>query len=164
MTYQKLLETHSGIGVVAWIGVRPRKRAAMACPTSVRVDSISGLEGDHYSGKTSRQRQVTLIQEEHLAVVEALMGRAVSPEILRRNLMVRGINLLALKGQAVRLGTAVLLITGACHPCSRMEEALGRGGYNALRGHGGVTAQILRSGIIALGDSVTPAQTDLFGD
>ena len=68
--------------------------------------------------------------------------------------MVRGINLLTLKGKTFRIGAALLQYTGECHPCSRMEENLGSGGYNAMRGHGGITAKILESGVIKTGDEV----------
>lgn len=164
MSDREFLETHPRNGMIEWIGVRPQRRAPMASLEKIQADPVGGLEGDHYSGKISRQRQVTLIQREHLAVIAALVERPMRPEILRRNLLVSGINLLALRGQAIQVGTVVLTVSGVCHPCSRMEEALGVGGYNAMRGHGGVTAEIVRGGLISVGDSVIPLQRDLFAD
>lgn len=120
----------------------------------VRAIAGQGLEGDHYRS-AGGTRQVTLIQHEHLAAVAALLGcAAVEPRAVRRNLVVSGINLLALKGARVRVGEALLELTGPCHPCSRMEENLGPGGYNAMRGHGGVTARIVESGWIRPGDAL----------
>ena len=69
--------------------------------------------------------------------------------------MISGINLLALKGREFKIGTAVLKMTGLCHPCSRMEEVLGDGGYNAVRGHGGINACVISPGLITLGDIVS---------
>lgn len=106
-------------------------------------------------------RQVTLIQAEHLAVIAQLAGvDDVDPVGLRRNLVVCGINLLALKNARLRVGEALLEIVGPCHPCSRMEEAIGPGGYAAMRGHGGMTARILAGGWIREGDPVRAEPQD----
>ena len=78
----------------------------------------------------------------------------VDPALLRRNIAVAGINLLALKGQQFVIGQARLEYTGLCHPCSFMETTFGAGGYNAVRGHGGITARVLQSGLIGIGDNV----------
>ena len=120
----------------------------------VPVSPQAGLEGDRYQGR-SGHRQVTLLQAEHLPVIASCLGQEyVTPETLRRNLIVRGINLLALKDKVITVGSIELEITGLCHPCSRMEELLGAGGYNAVRGHGGLTARVLTPGRIAIGDPV----------
>ena len=103
-------------------------------------------------------RQVTLIQAEHLGVIAALARvPTVDPVGLRRNLVVSGINLLALKNARLRVGEALLEIVGPCQPCSRMEDAVGPGGYAAMRGHGGMTARVIEGGAIAVGDAVVAA-------
>jgi MOSC domain-containing protein YiiM len=120
-----------------------------------QCDPRQGLVGDRYCGG-SGNRQVTLIQAEHLAAIAAYLGRAdLPPDLLRRNIVVRGLNLLALQGQRFQLGSAVLQGTGLCHPCSRMEDILGVGGYNAVRGHGGITARVLQAGTVTVGEPVT---------
>jgi MOSC domain-containing protein YiiM len=81
--------------------------------------------------------------------------QAVDAVALRRNLVVSGINLLALKNARLQVGaTAVLELVGPCQPCSRMEDAIGEGGYAAMRGHGGMTARVITGGAIRVGDAV----------
>ncbi len=140
-------------GSIAWVGLRPARRAEMAAATSATI-SNDGLEGDR---SRAGKRAVTLIQQEHLAAIGSYMGQgSVPPEILRRNLMVSGINLAALKGREIQVGEAILRLTVICAPCSRMEEALGKGGYSAVRGHGGWCAEVVRPGKVTLGDLVQP--------
>jgi MOSC domain-containing protein YiiM len=149
------LSSFARSGRVAWIGIRPERCARVQTRTAVTAVAGQGLEGDHYRARGGAARQVTLIQAEHLTLIGALLDAgAPTPELLRRNLMISGINLLALKGRRFQIGEAVLEGSCLCHPRSRMEEVLGPGGYNAMRGHGGLTARIVRSGRFALGDAV----------
>ena len=151
---RELRNTLPQTGIVQWIGVRPGRRLPLDEVKSVMIHE-DGLEGDRFSGQAGAPRTVTLIQQEHLPVVASIMGREeVDPGLLRRNIVVSGINLLALKDQSFRIGEAELFATGNCPPCSRMEENLGEGGYNAMRGHGGITARVLKPGNIQIGDSV----------
>ena len=120
------------------------------------VEAVTGkgLVGDRYAG-SSGKRGITLIQAEHLPAIAALAAHtAVAPATLRRNLVVDGIPLLALKDRRFRIGEVVLQGTGPCDPCSRMESALGAGGYNAMRGMGGICARIVEGGTIRRGDAV----------
>ena len=154
----RLLDAPALPGTLRWIGLRPDRRAAMRAVSEAMLDPAQGLVGDRYAG-TGGARQVTLLQAEHLAAIGAYLGGdPVAPEVLRRNLLVSGLNLLAMTGRHLRIAEAVLEVTGACHPCSRMEQALGPGGYNAVRGHGGLTARVLRPGLVRLGDAVLRLQ------
>lgn len=160
ITIQALLNTLPQTGTVSWIGLRPYRRATIDVVQQVETIKDTGLVGDRYAG-TAGKRQVTLIQAEHLPVMASLLTReSVDPALLRRNICVSGINLLALKGRSFQIGDAVLEFTGLCHPCSFMEEVFGDGGYNAVRGHGGITASVVQSGTIRLNDTVRAIPKD----
>lgn len=140
-------------GQVEWIAIRPEKRKPLKILDKVSVLE-NGLEGDHYAGGSGK-RSVTLIQAEHITAIASLLHREkIDPLDLRRNIVVSGINLLALKDREFKIGSAILKMTGLCHPCSRMEEMFGEGGYNAVRGHGGINARVILPGEIRLEDKV----------
>lgn len=151
-------------GTVEWIGVRPQREGRPVAVREVRAIDNTGLAGDHYGGGAGGKRHVTLIQHEHLAVVARLLALRdnlstpvpVDPALVRRNIVVSGLNLVALKGRRFRIGNALLEYTEPCQPCSAMEQTLGRGGLNAMRGHGGICARIIEGGLIRLGDTLEP--------
>ena len=150
----KLMATLPRAGRLDWIGLRPARDVPMREMIEADVVPVTGLIGDRYAGG-SGNRGVTLIQAEHLPVIAALSGHAqVAPMLLRRNFVVSGLPLIALKDRRFRIGDVLLEGTGECDPCSRMEDALGPGGYNAMRGHGGLTARVVEGGHVRIGDTV----------
>ncbi|WP_237444342.1 MOSC domain-containing protein [Sinobacterium norvegicum] len=144
-------------GKLEWIGLRPAHYQPMQVQQQAQALQGLGLEGDHRSGKTPGSgRQITLISQEYIRQIAHFTGRqTVAPELLRRNLVISGINLTALRYQRFQIGTAVFEATALCHPCSRMDKALGQGGLVAMLGHGGLCAKIITSGTITVGDVVT---------
>lgn len=152
---KSLINNLPQIGCLEWIGIRLERRQPLKNLNEVDLTEDGGLIGDHFSSSFSQKRQITLIQKEHLDVVASLMGvDAIDPGLVRRNLVVKGINLFALRDKKFSIGEVVLEGTGYCHPCSRMEQNLGPGGYNAMRGHGGVTAKVIKGGTIIQGDEI----------
>src|SRR6185369_7721781 len=102
---------------VDWIGLRPARDVAMREVVEVRAESGKGLVGDRYASGSGK-RGITLIQAEHLPAIAMLSGHAsVDPKILRRNLVVSGIPLIALKGRRFRIGEVLLEGTDSCDPC-----------------------------------------------
>lgn len=149
-----LLRKFATTGRVEWIGLRPGRREAIKTVEAAEI-AENGLVGDRR--EKPGKRAVTLIQAEHLPVIAALAGKElVTPEMLRRNIVVSGINLLALRHHEIRIDDVILRTTGVCAPCSYMEKTIGFGGYNAMRGHGGLTAEVVRGGEIRVGSVVTP--------
>ena len=154
-------------GVVEAIYLRPARDVPVLSVESALAIEGRGLRGDRSAERVSSvagggRRQVTLIQAEHLPLIADWSDvEALDAGRLRRNLVISGFNLLSAKSpftdQVLRVligDEVVLSITGECAPCSKMEAVLGRGGYNTMRGHGGVTARIVRGGVVAIGAAV----------
>ena len=143
-------------GSLEWIGLRTERRAPLTTADSVMAIANRGLQGDHRVDKTPGSgRQVTVISREFIQQTAHFLGvDNIDPGQLRRNLVVSGINLHALRYQRFSIGDALFEAGALCHPCSRMETALGKGGVAAMIGHGGLCARILVSGEIAVGDTL----------
>ena len=150
---KELLNTIPQVGTVEFISIRPARRA-MPVEMNEVMAGDKGLEGDHFNSSYSDKRAVTLIQFEHLEAVAGILQMDIDPLLTRRNIVVSGINLISLKNMQFQIGEAILEGTGECYPCSRMEENFGPGGYNAMRGHGGLTARVIQQGMIKRGDEI----------
>ncbi len=166
-TLRELTQQFPGAGRVEAIHLRPARLAPVVAVSEALADPGRGLIGDRRSasvrtGELAQKRELTLFQAEHLPTLAAWLGlQSLDGGRLRRNLVVSGINLVAMRSlfpDAVlrwRIGEDVVIeVTGSCDPCSRMETELGEGGYNAMRGHGGVTARVLKGGVVRVNDLV----------
>ena len=154
-----VMDTLPQTGKLEMITTRSKPRGDIITLQETEALEGLGLKSDHRilrkKPDPEAKRQVTLIQKEHLDAVASMLGKQnIDPALTRRNLVVSGINLLALKDKQFQIGEVVLEYTGLCHPCTRMEENLGAGGYNAMRGHGGITAKVVQGGVLRVGDSV----------
>ncbi|MEM9426667.1 MAG: MOSC domain-containing protein [Pseudomonadota bacterium] len=153
LTLAELQARYAAPGRIEGIWLRPARGEAMVAVEAVDVTE-AGLTGDR---ARKGKRAVTLIQAEHLAVIAALAGlEAIDPAVLRRNIVVSGLNLAGFRGKRLRLGAVTLELTVPCHPCSKMETVLGHGGYTAMRGHGGMCATVVTPGWIEVGSGVMP--------
>jgi MOSC domain-containing protein YiiM len=120
-----------------------------------------GLEGDRYSlnrGSLSRWpgpgRQVTLIEHEALEAVRKEHGIELAGGLARRNIVTSGVSLAGRQGQKFRIGAALLRAVMPCQPCAYLERKTQAGAFAALKGRGGLRAEVLEGGVIRVGDAV----------
>ncbi len=139
---------------------RTKSRAAMEELAIGIISTEAGLDGD-FRGAKFKSRQVTVLAIEDwrdaMAELGDLAGPADLPWTVRRaNVLVEGVRLPRAKGAVLQIGAVCLEVTGQTNPCHRMEQAR-VGLLSALHPHwrGGVTCRVLRSGPVALGDTVT---------
>jgi MOSC domain-containing protein YiiM len=160
---KEVMDTLPQIGRLELLTTRSERRGEVVSLGQDEALEGLGLTSDHRTKNKKpnpeSKRQVTLIQAEHLKAVASMLGKEnIDASLTRRNLVVSGINLLALKDKEFFVGEVMLEYTGLCHPCTRMEENLGPGGYNAMRGHGGITARVVKGGRVCVGDKVYVVQ------
>jgi MOSC domain-containing protein YiiM len=148
-------------GIVVEIYLAPGAGQALSAVDQVRALVGRGLEGDRYAlglGSFSRWpgagRAVTLIAQEAVEALLAETGLDVAQGRSRRNIVTRGVNLNALVGRSFRIGGARFRGDRLAEPCGYLERRIGPGLVTALRGRGGLRADVLEEGIVRVGDAV----------
>jgi MOSC domain-containing protein YiiM len=121
----------------------------------------TGLQGDRYAaqlGTYSRDpgsgRHVTLVESEALEALERDYGIVLDPGLTRRNLVTRGVYLNHLIGREFSVGGVLLRGSRLCEPCAHMEKLTIKGARRGLIHRGGLRAEILKGGMIRMGDSI----------
>lgn len=143
-------------GKLEWIGLRSERRGEVLVVDHAEAVVGLGLVGDHRMKKTpGSARQVTLISSEYIQqICQHMDHESIDPRLLRRNLVISGMNMNLLRYQRLQIGEVILETNALCHPCSRMDENLGEGGAAAMFGYGGLCAKVIQGGLMRLGDPV----------
>jgi MOSC domain-containing protein YiiM len=145
-------------GVVEQIAISPDRDALPAPVASVRAVAGHGLEGEyHWSADPEPGQSLTLIAAEALEGLRADTGIELSHEASRRNLLTRGIDLNALVGRRFTVGGVECAGIDLCQPCNHLAKLTERGVLRGLVYRGGLRADILGGGEIAVGDAVAAA-------
>ena len=137
----------------------------------VRVKAGFGIEGDRYALGTgayskvepAKVRQISLISSLGIETANDWLRAGDEPTFngseTRRNIVLDGITATELNnlvGKQFHLGNLLLLGSEICTPCERPAQLLNKPGFmQAFEGRGGIRAEVLSSGTLALGDKLS---------
>ncbi len=125
-------------------------------PGTVREIEVAGrgMAGDRYGNAGD----VTLIEAEALEGLRADTGIELSHEESRRQVLTRGVDLNELVGKRFSVGSVELEGVELCEPCAHLQSLTQQGVLRGLVHRGGLRADIVGAGRIAVGDKVTVTQ------
>jgi MOSC domain-containing protein YiiM len=152
--------------VVEAIHIATAAGAPVRAVDAARAIAGVGLEGDRYAyGQGHYQddrvsRDLTLVEAEAIAALAREHGIALSPGETRRNLTTRGISLNELVGRRFWVGDLLCHSTRLCEPCQYLADLTDKPLLRPLVHRGGLRADILRDGVIQVGDQLRPADAD----
>jgi len=148
-------------GTVVSIYITPKAGEPMQSLAEVEAAPGRGLAGDRYylkqgsySDMPGGGRELTLIESEALDYLETEKGIQLNPAAARRNILTRGVRLNDLVGKEFRVGGVRLRGVRLCDPCNYLEGKTQPGVLAGLVNRGGLRADILREGMIRVGDIV----------
>lgn len=145
-----------GSGVVEQIIRRTERDELPHAVPRVRAVAGRGVDGDfHFHDRAEPGEALTLIAAEAIEAFRSESGIPLTHEQTRRQVLTRGIDLNALVGLRFRVGDVECLGVELCEPCNRLTKLTGeRAVLRGLVHRGGLRADILSDGEIAVGDEV----------
>jgi MOSC domain-containing protein YiiM len=140
-------------GHLAAIAMKSKPREPMQELLRAKVSLQAGIEGD-FRGRANG-RQITIVFADDWRAAVSGIDPAAPWTLRRANLLLEGIGNPKAPGGILAIGPLLLLVTGETTPCSVMERQL-TGLREALKPdwRGGLTAQVMSEGEIAVGDPV----------
>ena len=135
----------------------------------VQLRAHQGIVGDRYFGTKHRHAAVTFLAAESIDQLEGDLGTGpFDPELARRNVVTRGLDVEALVHTTFTIdigdGPIAFRSLSRANPCAWMNVAFAEGAHQALRGHAGIRAEPLTDGVLRLGTAtlldVVPVPTD----
>ena len=149
-------------GTVLSVHIAPAGRAPIVSVGEIQAIAGKGLEGDRYFRKTGSfsktpgsGREVTLIEMEAVEALTREYQIAIDAAQARRNIVTQGIALNHLIDRQFAVGEVVLRGTRLCDPCSHLEKLTIKGVMRGLIHRGGLRADVVRGGIIRVGNVVS---------
>jgi len=123
-------------------------------PSAVEAVDVTadGVVGDRYG----ESRDLTLIEVEALEGLREDTGIELSAAASRRQVLTRGIRLNDLVGERFTVGDVECVGQELCEPCSHLQGLTQAGVLRGLVHRGGLRADIVSGGRIAVGDAVEP--------
>ncbi len=153
------------LGKVVSIQIAMNATAKLDQVQQVNAVAGMGLEGDRYytrtgtySNKHDESREATFIESEALEALAGDYHLELNGAESRRNIVTRGVALNHLVGREFQVGAAVFRGIRLCEPCTHLEEVSGKAVRKGLIHRGGLRAQIVKSGLVRVGDDVVPVR------
>ncbi len=144
-------------GIVEQIAITPQPSALPEPVERIEVVAGQGPRGDRKFAPKPMKRKgkdLTLIEAEALESLRDETGIELSHEESRRNILTRGIPLNDLVGRRFRVGEVECEGVVLNDPCTHLESLTYEGVLAGLQNRGGLRANVLRGGRIAVGDEV----------
>ena len=146
-------------GTVEQIHIAAQEQGTPNGVDSVIVHTGRGLDGDRYLAPADawapRGTAITLIEVEAIESVVAETGMDMRNGRSRRQVTTRGIELNDLVGREFHVGVVRCRGYELCEPCRHLERMTEPGVINAFVHRGGLRADVLEGGTIAVGDAIT---------